>query len=179
MESLRSTRVRACLLRDDALLGKYVQAGTYTDCFVIDVPGSINQAEFVETFYTTWLFKLERWILSWAIRRPSTDAQARELAQGVHDQFAAWSVEDRCVDQLLLCDISGRTRSWLMKAEIAEEEGHSRLFFGSGVVPQFDPESGKSSLGFTFRALLGFHRCYSRLLLGAAARRLRRNNRLP
>jgi hypothetical protein len=47
------------------------------------------------------------------------------------------------------------------------------------VVPRIDPASGKSSLGLVYRALLGFHKVYSRLLLGAAAMRLQRLKRVP
>ena len=65
-------------------------------------------------FYTTWLFRLERWILRLAVARPSTDEEAHQLARGEREAFAAWSVEARAPDQLLMCDFTGRTRSWLM-----------------------------------------------------------------
>jgi hypothetical protein len=169
--------VRTCPLPDSALLGRYLKVGTYTDCYFVDVDHGVSQAEFVEAFYTTWLFRIERWILGWLAGRPSTDDQAMALALAALDEFAAWHVEQRSGDQLLMRDYTGRTRSWLMCKELTEEEGRSRLYFGSAVVPRIGPGSGESSLGGTFRALLGFHRCYSRLLLGAAKRRLRRLNR--
>lgn len=52
----------------------------YTDCYFVDVPRAVSQAEFVETFYTTRLFKLERFILSTLVLKPSTDLQARQKA---------------------------------------------------------------------------------------------------
>ena len=62
------------------------------------------------------------------------------------------------------------TRSWLMVA--AAGENATRLYFGSAVVPVVDRKSGKSTMSFTFRALIGFHKLYSRALLRAAASRL-------
>ena len=89
-----------------------------------------------------------------------------------HDR-AAWTVEARGTDQLLLCDFQGRTRSWLMVTP--GEHGHStRLYFGSAVVARVDRRTGRSRMGWGFHALLGFHRLYSRALLRAAQRRLQR-----
>ncbi len=124
-------------------------------------------------FYTTWLFRLERWILRLAVARPSTDEEARQLARGERGAFAAWSVEARAPDQLLMCDFTGRTRSWLMVAPAAGATG-TRLYFGSVVVPVRDPKTGEMGLGPVHGPLIGFHKLYSRLLLGAAARRLAR-----
>jgi hypothetical protein len=144
----------------DALLRRYREQGAYTDCFAIDVPGQVAHAAFVEAFYTTPVFKLERLLLALLVSRPSNDAEARELAGGQREKFAAWSVEARAPGQLLMCDFAGSTRSWLM----AEAAGQgTRLYFGSAVV--------RSRQGGIFRALLGFHKLYSRILLRAAASR--------
>ena len=105
--------------------------------------------------------------------RPSTDAEAHELAVGERDAFAAWTVENRTDNQLLMCDLYGRTRSWLMVAhESTGGNAVTRLYFGSAVVPTRQPTSNRPIMGFQFKALLGFHRLYSRLLLLAAMRRL-------
>ena len=157
-----------------ALPTKYANSGAYTDCFATDIPRTVSHAEFVEAFYTGGLFKVERFLLRVFIARPSTDLQARQLAAGELDEFAAWRVEARAVDQLLLCAIDGRTRSWLM-VSAAEAPGWTRLYFGSAVVPKVsaaNPSSGKASMGFVFKVLLGFHNFYSRALLSAAAARL-------
>src|SRR5580658_4723858 len=110
----RRGRVAAYELPVGALLGTYRDAGAYTDCYAADMYRSVSQAEYVEAFYTTWVFKLERWVLAIFVSKPSTDAQARAMASGQADAFAAWSVEDRTGDQLLMCDFQRRTRSWLM-----------------------------------------------------------------
>jgi hypothetical protein len=145
----------------DALLQRYRAQDAYTDCFAIEVPGQVSHAAFVEAFYTTPVFKLERLLLAWFVARPSNDAEARRLAQGQAESFAAWSVEARAPGQLLLRDYAGSTRSWLM----AEAAGQgTRLYFGSAVV--------RSRQGGAFRALLGFHKLYSRILLRAAVSRL-------
>ncbi|WP_426338986.1 hypothetical protein ACN9MZ_21775 [Pseudoduganella sp. S-14] len=147
----------------DALLQRYREQGAYTDCFAIEVPGRVAHAAYVEAFYTTAVFKLERLLLALLVARPSRDAEARELASGQRQQFAAWSVEGRAPGQLLMCDYAGSTRSWLMAVPAGQG---TRLYFGSAVV--------RSRQGGLFRALLGFHKLYSRILLRAAASRLRR-----
>lgn len=163
--------VRPQPLPGHALLGVYTRDGGYTDCFVAEIPRAVSHAQYVEAFYTTWVFKLERFILKWAVARPSTDEDARRLAAGTLEKFAAWSVEGRAANQLLLCDFMGRTRSWLM---VAPEGSGTRLYFGSAVVPVRDKRTGQPVLGRSYSALLGFHTLYSRILLGAAARRLAR-----
>jgi hypothetical protein len=135
------------------------------------VDGIASFEAYVEAFYTTPLFKIERGVLRWLAARPSSDDQARELARGGRAQFAAWTVEGRAPNQLLLADYTGRTRSWLMTAPGSPGEG-TRLYFGSAVVARKDPKTGRGKLGFTFDALLRFHKLYSRLLLGSARSRL-------
>lgn len=134
------------------------------------MPRVATHAEYVEAFYTTRLFRLERFILTWLVDKPSTDAEARSLAQGARDAFAAWSVEGRVGNQLLMCDFQSRTRSWLM---IEPGAASTRLYFGSGIVPRVI--DGKKRMGPGFRALLGFHKLYSRALLASARARLARS----
>jgi hypothetical protein len=157
-------------LPEHALLARYAGNGGYTDCYATDLPGSFSHAEFVAAFYTTWLFKVERAILKWLVAKPSTDAEAAELAQGERHAFAAWTVEASAPNQLLMRDFLGNTRSWLM-IEPRHDGGVTRLYFGSAVVPRA-VHHGRPRLGFSFRALLGFHRRYSRALLAAARARL-------
>lgn len=163
--------VRRCELPPEALLAAYAQGGAYTDCYCTDSAQPVSHAAYVEAFYTTWVFKTERVLLRWLAARPSTDAQARQLAVGANQAFAAWHVEARGPDQLLMCDMTGRTRSWLMVAAGPAPTG-TRLYFGSAVVPVAQARSGRPSMGGLFRALLGFHTLYSRVLLAAARRRL-------
>ncbi len=162
-----------CDLPADALLLSYREAGAYTDCYAADFAGPVSQADYVEAFYTTWVFKLERFLLAWFVSRPSTDQQASALASGEANSFAAWDVEGRTANQLLMCDLNGRTRSWLMSVTPAHvgTDG-TRLYFGSAVVPTLDAKSGRKTMGWIFRALLGFHKLYSRVLLRAAVSRL-------
>lgn len=168
-------RIVTTALPDVALLCRYREAGAYTDCYAIDVAGPVSQADYVEAFYTTWVFKLERRLLAWFVSKPSTDPQARALADGQTQAFAAWHVEDRTGNQLLMCDFQSRTRSWLMSVSLPfDATTVTRLHFGSAVVPATDPRSGRKAMGFVFRALLGFHKVYSRILLRAAVSRLRR-----
>ena len=158
-------------LPEHALLARYAGQGGYTDCYATELPGQISHAEFVAAFYTTWLFKLERAILKWLAARPSTDVEAEQLARGGRSSFAAWTVEANAPNQLLLCDFLGNTRSWFM-VEPLHDGGVTRLYFGSAVVPRARRGHGAPRLGLRFRALLGFHRRYSRALLAAARARL-------
>ncbi|MCY7315923.1 MAG: hypothetical protein LH480_09960 [Rubrivivax sp.] len=184
--------VQACAVPAGSLLAAYARRG-YTDCYVTSLTGAtaVSHPAFVEAFYTTALFKTERAGIRWMLGRPSTDLQARELGGGTADAFAAWSVEARAADEILLCDIGGSTRSWLMVRSSAGGVGDAsdvggviganvvtQLFFGSAVVAKRGPSGltlGKQNLGWIFHALLGFHKLYSRLLLGAARKRLSRD----
>ena len=168
-----NSSILPCPLPAEALLLRYQGEGSYADCYATDIARTVTHAEFVQAFYTTRLFKVERLILRWFAARPATDAQARELATGHTDTIAAWRVEGRATDQLLLADFTGRTRSWLMVAAGAAGTG-TRLYFGSAVVPARRSGGKPASLGFPFQALLGFHKLYSRLLLKAASARLQR-----
>lgn len=155
----------------NALIHKYTTLpGAYTDSYMTEVPAQVAFADYVCAFYTTPLFKLERHILTILARKPSTDTQARELA-GVRESFAAWTVEARAENQILMCDFAGSTRSWLM---VVPAEKSMRLYFGSAVVPHRVSKEGKPSLGFFFTALLGFHKVYSVLLLASARYRVMR-----
>lgn len=164
------TSVAAAAIPAHALHAVYVPQQAYVDCFSCVVPRTVSHAQYVEAFYTTCLFRIERWLLRW-MGKPSNDTQARWLAQGDADSFAAWTVEARSASQLLMCDFRGATRSWLMVEPV---EGGTRLYFGSVVVARADALTGRRSLAPGFRALLGFHRVYSRALLAAARDRLRR-----
>ncbi len=151
-------------------------ARAYTDCFVTEVTGEFGLADFINAFYTTWLFKLERVIIQVLARRPSTDDDVARLADGVAETFAVWTVEERTPAQVLLCDARGRTRSWLMVEPAGDPAQTSTcLLFGSAVTPV--TAGGRTELGMSFRLLLPIHRVYSRLLLNACKAQLLRTRR--
>jgi hypothetical protein len=155
----------------DSFLHKYAIDGAYVDCYSTEILGHVSFPEFIFAFYTTPLFKLERFILNLTVSKPSTDQQARQIADGDIEKFAAWSVENRSENEILMCDFLRRTRSWLM---VVHANGvRTRLYFGSAVVPRQNSKTGKPSIGLGFQALLGFHKIYSRLLLYSAKSRIR------
>lgn len=167
--------IKACPVPDQALLRKYVQTGTYTDCYRTEIQREVTLAEFVRAFYTTWIFKLERAILNWAVAKPSSDDQASRLADGSIDHFAAWQVENRSENQLLMTDFQGRTRSWFMTLPAdAENSARTVLYFGSAVTSVPASETGEMTPGRGYSALLEFHKIYSRVLLYSARSRLTR-----
>ena len=160
------TSVKKCPVPANTMLENYSTKGGYVDCYQTEVPGKVSFPEFIVAFYTTPLFKLERLILKMAIAKPSTDAHARQLADGSRNEFAAWTVENRKDNEILMCDFRGHTRSWLM-ADLMNTDSAPQtcLYFGSAVVPIRDWKTGKPSLGRGYQALLGFHKVFSVLLL--------------
>lgn len=153
-------------LPDGALLTRFVGTGAYTDCYAVTLSGQITLADYLNAFYTSWVFRIERWILGVLANHPSTDADVVALTSGQAQAFAVWQVEDRTENQILLA--AGPTRSWFLVTENTAQ-GTSTLHFGSAVLPRSSGE-----LGTVMRALLGFHKLYSRILLMAAGRRITR-----
>ncbi len=163
-------------LPDNALLKKYQSQSvesdfeSYTDCYFIDVDGAIEFDKYIDEFYNSRLFKMERFLLSLLVSKPSTDLQPRLLALGKIDYFAAWTVEGRCNDQLLMCDYQAKTRSWFMLELI--DSSRTRLYFGSAVVKGKSTGKTGSAFSLVFYMLLGFHKVYSQALLYFAKRAL-------
>jgi hypothetical protein len=161
-------------LPPDALPHEDRERGASADCYTTDVPLLVSHAAYVEAFYTSWAFKLERFVLKWTVAKPSTDDEARRLSRGELDAFAAWTVDARARDQVLLVDFMRRTKSWLMVAAL--DATHTRLYFGTVIMP-VRKKTGPPSIGLAFGALMPFHKAYSRVLLGAAAARITRSDR--
>jgi hypothetical protein len=157
---------------DDALLRTFrggthpERWGRYADCFAVDVDRNVTLAEFVFAFYTSPLFCIERGLLRLLINAPSSRSDARAVADGTADTFAAWYVGQRTATQLLMCDRYERTRSWFRVEP--RSGGGTHLQFGSTVAAKRgeQPEVPERPAGF--RVLLAFHVAYSRALLRAA-----------
>ena len=137
----------------------------YADCYTARVSVACGLDDFLIAFYTSGVFKVERLILG-LLGLASSDEEATKLARGEIDSFAAWTVESRDTDQILLADIRGNTRSWLMVESLGSG---TTLFFGSAVLPR-KVDGVSRPPAWIFRALLGFHQLYSRVLLRAAVR---------
>lgn len=150
---------------ENTFLKNYLLNGNYVDCYTTTIDKQISFSDFIFAFYTTWLFKTEAFILTYTVRKPSSDVQAKQLSNAETDKFAAWTVESRKENEILMCDFIGRTRSWLM---VQNDEAKTKLYFGSAVVPKKRGEG----LGAIFVLLLGFHQIYSVLLLYYAKRKL-------
>ena len=157
-------------LPSGALIARYADdPANFTDCYRVDVAGTVTLADYVAAFYTTRLFKLERGILSVVLKKRATDEDARALGDATSDAYSAWTVEARSDTQLLMCPVDGKTRSWFM-VEPGEAGATTRLYFGSAVLRQ--PRHGIAALAF--KPLLLFHKLYSLALLSAAKTRLGR-----
>ena len=157
-------------LPTSALLSRYAfeDNGTelphYTDCFVTSTSASVDLRTYVYAFYTTPLFRSERLVLRLLGMR-SRDEDITDVLDGRRSSFAAWTVEDRTDTELLMCDVNARTRSWF---KVDPDATGTRLYFGSAVTADGNELPG------SYRALLKLHRFYSRRLLMAAERSLRR-----
>jgi len=143
-----------CDVPTDSLLAGFGSADNYRDCFARNVPDEVGLSEFIERFYCSMAFRPERLLLS-LIRRGANNADARALARGEVDRFAAWNVIERREHEILLQDFTGATASWLSTQ--AMTDGKSRLLFGSWVKKPERPIT---------RTLMPFHVFYSRVLLG-------------
>jgi hypothetical protein len=144
--------------------------GRYADCFAVNAPGEVGLGDFVFAFYTSPLFGIERFLLRTLIQAPSSRADARAIAQGTADKFAAWYVGARTSSQLLMCDRYERTRSWFCVAPA--RGGGTRLRFGSAVAARGNEGGEGAERPTAFNLLLGFHVLYSQALLHAARKNL-------
>ena len=156
--------------------------GRYADCFAVDLAGETGLADFVFAFYTSRLFRVERFLLRMLINAPSSRAGARAVADGSCDTFAAWYVGQRTPTQLLMCDRYERTRSWFCIEP--KDGGVTRLRFGSAVAAKRGERSavaGRPDVPqrpAAFNLLLQFHVFYSQALLHAAKKNLQSRHRL-
>jgi len=156
--------ISPCPVPDTALLYRFVETpGAYADAFTVYVPQAIDLHSFLDAFYTTPLFRCEKAILRLFFRAPGHNWEAADLRR--KDHYAAWTVEARAADQILMCDAAEATRSWF---SVTPDGSGTSLHFGSAVMPK----AGTTDLPFFAKALMGFHTAYSKALLSAAARRL-------
>jgi len=140
--------------------------GRYADCFAVHIDRNVTLAQFVFAFYTSPLFLIERGLLRLLINAPSSRADARAIADGTSDKFAAWYLGQRTATQLLMCDRYERTRSWFRVEP--ESGGGTRLQFGSAVAAKRGEETDPPQRPAAFSLLLSFHVLYSQALLRAA-----------
>ena len=52
-----------CEVPPNSFLRQYKDGRGYADCYVIKLPGTVTQAAYIEAFYTSPLFKIERTLL--------------------------------------------------------------------------------------------------------------------
>jgi hypothetical protein len=164
-------QVIATTLPKSACLNDYEhRAGVYTDCFQTELPKGGTLESYINAFFNTWLFRIERMILSTAAKKPVSDEDIARLAQGTSNTMSAWQVERRDADQILLEVPQTPIRTWLMRSGEGEK---TQLYFGSAILPDAVDRNGNAKMPFLFHALLGFHKLYARALLFSAKRALR------
>ena len=162
-------------LPKSALSSSYQAQGAFVDCYYLDIDQDIGLGKYIQAFYTTPLFKLERSLLSLATFKRAGDDDALELSLGKSDRYSIWTVEEREKNQILMREFTGNTRSWFMVKKANGSETKTRLYFGSVVVPKGKTKNGQASFGGLFHLLGSFHQIYSKALLSAAYKRLLNN----
>ena len=129
--------IEKCEVIPNTLVASFKEKG-YADSYRTEVYGHVSLEDYVYKFYTSPLFKLERFILTLTVRKPSTDTQAKELLEGNSNKFAAWTLEDRRENELLMRDMADRTRSWFMVHHVGTKENpRTQLYFGTGISPSW------------------------------------------
>jgi len=166
--------VSQCPLPHDTLLHRYENGpGHHTDCFETEVAQGVSLPDYIEAFFNSPILRIERKLLGLAMLKSNYDDVVL-LAQGRSDHIAGWQTEDRADQEILLTVMGGGVRTWL---KVIPEEDHSRLLFGSAVVPPDDApvdETGAPKMAWWVQGLMGFHRLYSHIVLGAAKWQLKR-----
>lgn len=160
---------------DKALIETYARIkGGHTDCYYVDVPRYVTLSEFIQTFFSSPVFRLERLLLNMSPTGRSTDQDIANLASGTGNTMAVWKVDAREENQLIMSAGNGPIRTWLKVDTDYPETGKTRLFFGSALAPTRNKNGEQRKLSWVFKVSLGFHGFYSQLLLSLAARRLTR-----
>lgn len=153
------------------IAGKCLCEGYVTDCFRNEITKTVDLSDFIDAFYKTPLCRFERLVLSLAPTGRMRDVDITALSKEQMDRISVWQVETRLDAQILLS--AGGTKSWWM---VEQMESGTRLYFGSVLVPRPSSVEGKSpKVSWFINNLMGAHLMYSRLLLGAAARRFSQN----
>ncbi|MEP5730432.1 MAG: hypothetical protein ABJL67_13810 [Sulfitobacter sp.] len=150
---------------------KYVDLpGAYFDCYAVEVEGDITLKTYANTFFDTWLFRLEILILR-LFGTANTEPKDREkLADGRSDRFGVWHVDVRTEREMVLNVGHGPIRTWLWVQPVDTDLSKSLLLFGSAVLPTCASKDDEPRLDFVTRALIPVHRLYSVLLLRATAK---------
>lgn len=147
--------VTPCEVPDGSLLDEFGPTHAYRDAFTRIEPGVVTLEELITRFYSSGAFRPERVLLGLA-GHPGNDEDAAALARGETDRFAVWRVVERRETEILLQDKTGATASWLA---VRPAGPNTQLLFGSWVGQPEKP---------LVKALMPFHRWYSRWLLRGA-----------
>ena len=142
----------------DSFLGAYAAKGAFTDCYAASVPGSVSLSEFVLAFYTTPLFKVERWLLAklGGLRKEATttrDGAAHALADALKQAAEAKAALGRVEASHDGDDPLVRFRDALVKAQNARGDAAPARFPSSDIrrsfagCPSIGPLAASSRVG--------------------------------
>ncbi len=169
-----------------SLLAEFGAPDAYRDCFAREVAEVVKLPQLIERFYCSAAFRPERVLLG-LIKRGASSEDARRLARGEIDEFAAWKVVSRKdANNGLVAEhgepeysLSERARTPALEAKIYN---HAQILLrdfrgataswlaveplpGDGTRLLFGSWVGQPDRGLV-KALMPFHRLYSKVLLG-------------
>ncbi len=162
--------IRKTTLPAHAMLSRYADGtASYTDCFAYDYAGPVDLENFLNAFFNSWVFRLERFILKAAARVTISDEDTANFAAARSDRMGLWTAQDRDESQVLTIVGQGPIHSWWMVEPKGER---TRLYFGSAIRPMTAKDgSQRMNPAAKYGGLP--HRIYARILLAVAARKLR------
>lgn len=149
--------------------------GSEADCFQVDVEGRPDIQRFIRIFFDTWVFRLERRVLSLMGVDYATTDDVIALAKGRQSSLAAWTTLERNANEIILAFDKPTGRTWLQVSTSDEGAETTRLSFGSALLPKRHSSKSKPAIGKLLKASLPIHRLYARILLAAAAADWKRN----
>ncbi|MEO0665459.1 MAG: hypothetical protein AAFY97_06945 [Pseudomonadota bacterium] len=152
--------VRRSAIPDGSLIARYKGQGNHVDAYVASTARYVDLPTYIAAFFSTSVFRAERLLLSISGKQ-SSDDQVADLAAGRGEHIAAWKVEERSANELLLEATGTPIRTWL-----AVEPDGTALWFGSVVLAK------KGRIPLLARVMMPGHALYSRILLSAALRQV-------
>lgn len=106
-------QITSTALPDTAFPARYeAQPDTQTDCYHARVAKHVPLEPFINAFFNFWLFWIERLILKLTLKKPATDHDSANLANGPSNTMAVLRIEQRDNNRILLEVPDKPIRTW-------------------------------------------------------------------
>ncbi|WP_299348261.1 hypothetical protein [uncultured Shimia sp.] len=165
-------RIREREVPRASLLQQFVEMpGCHADAFAVPADAATELADYIRAMFDSPVFRAERMVLAAFGKKSSSAEEVAALAAGEGQTMALWSTLQRNGHELLLEVRRGAVRTWLMVEPRPGSDAH--LWFGTAIVPEPAKGDAPPQIALGFRAFMGVHKLYSRVLLWAAVRGLK------